>query len=186
LQGTSNFLEPYPRMVYMSVHTHERSSQPRAGDPALDAQAATAPPTIADVRELSDAMRALFMQAKNRHRAMEKTSDHGRVSVLFVLSKAGPMRASALAKEAALDLSTVSRHLRTLEEEGYVARSADPDDKRAFQVGVTERGHDFVEQFWCERATAIRGALSAWTADDVHALTKLLDRFVRDTEGCFK
>jgi len=168
----------------MSVHTHERPTPAPVGDPAPAAQAETAAPSVADVRDLSDAMRALFMQAKNRHRAMEKTPEHGRISVLFVLGKVGPMRASALAKEAGLDLSTVSRHLRALEEEGYISKSADPDDKRAFQVGVTERGHDFVEQFWCERANTIRDALSAWPADDVRALTKLLDRFVRDTEGC--
>ena len=165
----------------MSVDTY---AQAPAGDPAPGAQVAAAP-TVGDVRDLSDAMRALFMRAKNRHRAIEKSPEHGRISVLFVLGKVGPMRASALAKEAGLDLSTVSRHLRTLEEEGYVVKSADPDDKRAFQVGVTERGHDFVEQFWCERANTIRDALSAWTADDVQTLTKLLDRFVRDTEGCF-
>jgi DNA-binding MarR family transcriptional regulator len=170
----------------MSVHTHERPTPASAGDlvPPAPTAPGAASPTLADVRELSDAMRALFMRAKNRHRAMEKTPEHGRISVLFVLGKVGPMRASALAKEAGLDLSTVSRHLRTLEEEGYVVKSADPDDKRAFQVGVTERGHDFVERFWCERANAIREALSAWPADDVRALTNLLDRFVRDTEGC--
>lgn len=168
----------------MSVETHERPPQASSGDPALDAQDVTGP-SVADVRELSDAMRALFMQAKNRHRAMEKTPEHGRISVLFVLGKVGPMRASALAKEVQLDLSTVSRHLRVLEEEGYVVKSADPDDKRAFQVGVTERGHDFVERFWVERVTAIRDALATWPADDVRVLTKLLDRFVRDTEGCF-
>jgi MarR family 2-MHQ and catechol resistance regulon transcriptional repressor len=170
----------------MTVDTHEQPTRtPDVRDPAADRRTASQP-SLQDVRELSNAMRELFMQAKNRHRAMENTPEHGRVSVLFVLAKLGPMRASALAKEVALDLSTVSRHLRTLEEEGYIAKSADPDDKRAFQVGVTERGHDFVERFWCERATVIRGALSAWTADDVHALTKLLDRFVRDTEGCIK
>lgn len=166
----------------MSLETYAQFAQ-APGGPVPAAQAAAAP-TVSDVRDLSDAMRALFMQAKNRHRAIEKSPEHGRISVLFILGKVGPMRASALAKEAGLDLSTVSRHLRTLEEEGYVVKSADPDDKRAVQVGVTERGHDFVEQFWRERATAIRDALSAWTADDVHALTKLLDRFVRDTEGC--
>ncbi|HEU5429432.1 MAG TPA: MarR family transcriptional regulator [Actinocrinis sp.] len=169
----------------MSVHTHERPTPAPGGDPAPGAQAETAAPSVADVRALSDVMRALFMQAKNRHRTLEKTSEHGRISVLFVLGKVGPLRSSALAKEAQLDLSTVSRHLRVLEEEGYVVKTADPDDKRAFQVGVTERGHDFVERFWVERATAIRDALAAWPADDVHALTKLLDRFVRDTEGCF-
>lgn len=170
----------------MPVDTHAQSAPTATVRDPGPTQQAAATPSVEDVRELSSSMRALFMQAKNRHRAIEKTPEHGRISVLFVLSKAGPMRASALAKEAGLDLSTVSRHLRALEEEGYIAKSADPDDKRAFQVGVTERGHDFVERFWHERVAVIRDALSEWTAHDVHALTKLLDRFVRDTEGCFK
>ena len=142
--------------------------------------------TVAEVEGLNEALRDLFFQAKQRHRQLEQTSDHGRVSVLFMLAKHGPMRASSLAKESSLDLSTVSRHLRTLELEGHVAKSADPDDKRAFQVGLTERGHDFVQEFWRTRVATVHEALSGWTGDDVRALTDLLDRFVRDTEGCFK
>jgi len=147
----------------------------------------TSPPpsaTLADVDGLNSALRDMMLRAKRRHRNLEQTSDHGRISVLFVLSRQGPMRASDLAREVMLDLSTVSRHLRVLEDDGRVARSADPDDKRAFQVGVTERGHDFVREFWHNRVTAVLGALSDWTGDDVRALTDLLDRFVRDTEGC--
>ena len=144
--------------------------------------------TLADVDELNAALRGLMMQAKKRHRNLEQTSDHGRVSVLFLLSRLGPMRASELAREAALDLSTVSRHLRVLEDDGQVAKSADPDDKRAFQVGLTERGHDFVQQFWDSRAAEVHRALSSsgWSGDDVRALTGLLNKFVRDTEGCFR
>ena len=144
--------------------------------------------TVDDVGALTAALRGLMMQAKQRHRSLEQTSDHGRVSVLFVLGKQGPMRASALAKEVALDLSTVSRHLRTLEDEGQVAKSADPDDKRAFQVGLTERGHDFVREFWRARVATVHEALteSDWSADEVRSLSKLLDKFVRDTEGCMK
>ncbi len=144
--------------------------------------------TLADVDGLNAALRDLMVRAKRRHRNLEQTSDHGRIAVLFVLVRHGPMRASDLAREVSLDLSTVSRHLRVLEEDGRVAKSADPDDKRAFQVGATERGHDFVEQFWNDRAAEIQGALSSagWTGGDVRAFTELLHRFVRDTEGCFK
>lgn len=149
---------------------------------------ATAGPSLQDVNELIESLRSMMIQAKNRHRTSEQSSEHGRVSVLFILSKQGPMRASALAKDCMLDLSTVSRHLRTLEDEGHVAKSADPDDKRAFQVGLTERGHDFVQEFWRSRVAAVHTALSEseWTTDEVHALATLLDRFVRDTEGCLK
>jgi DNA-binding MarR family transcriptional regulator len=156
----------------------------------IETIATSEPPTatLTDIGALNTALRGLMMQAKKRHRNLEQTSDHGRISVLFVLAKQGPMRASELARETELDLSTVSRHLRVLEDDGQVVKSADPDDKRAFQVGVTERGHDFVQQFWNSRTAEIHGALSSsgWTADDVRALTELLHRFVRDTEGCFK
>jgi len=170
----------------MSVDTVEPSAGARHARGAV--ASASAQPSIQDVNGLIEALRSMMIQAKNRHRSMEQTSEHGRVSVLFMLSKLGPMRASALAKECMLDLSTVSRHLRVLEEDGQVAKSADPDDKRAFQVGVTERGHDFVQEFWNKRTADVHEALSTsgWTAGDVRALTELLHRFVRDTEGCFK
>jgi DNA-binding MarR family transcriptional regulator len=163
---------------------------PADAEPAAEAApaspAATAAPSMQDVNELIEALRSMMMQAKNRHRSIEQTSEHGRVSVLFMLARLGPMRASALAKECMLDLSTVSRHLRTLEDEGHVVKSGDPDDKRASQVGLTERGHDFVQQFWQARVASVHTALadSAWSADEVRALAKLLGKFVRDTEGC--
>jgi DNA-binding MarR family transcriptional regulator len=170
----------------MSVDIYEPSAD--AGPPAGAAQVAPAEPSMQDVVGLIESVRSMMMQARNRHRTMEQSGEHGRVAVLFVLGKLGPMRASALAKECMLDLSTVSRHLRALEDEGHVAKSADPDDKRAFQVGLTERGHDFVQEFWRARVASVHTALaeSAWSADEVRSLAKLLDKFVRDTEGCMK
>ena len=174
----------------MSVDAYQ---PPPADADSAAAAVASAPASAAelsmrDVNELIEAVRSVMIQAKNRHRTMEQTSEHGRVSVLFMLSKLGPMRASALAKECMLDLSTVSRHLRALEDEGHVDKSADPDDKRAFQVGLTERGHDFVREFWRARVATVHEALteSDWRADEVRVLAKLLDKFVRDTEGCMK
>lgn len=176
----------------MSVDTYGQPATARSdlvSPPVVStAAAALAQPSVEDVNELIESVRSVMIQAKNRHRSMEQTSEHGRVSVLFTLSKLGPMRASALAKECSLDLSTVSRHLRVLEDEGHIAKSADPDDKRAFQVGLTERGQGFVQEFWRARVAAVHTALSdgAWSADEVRTLAKLLDRFVRDTEGCMK
>jgi len=171
----------------VSVETYK---PPAESDPAAEAAsgtpAASASPSMQDVNELIEALRSMMMQAKNRHRSMEQNSEHGRISVLFMLARLGPMRPSALAKECMLDLSTVSRHLRVLEDEGHVDKSGDPADKRAFQVGLTERGHDFVQQFWHARVASVHTALagSAWSADEVRTLAKLLGKFVRDTEGC--
>jgi DNA-binding MarR family transcriptional regulator len=134
------------------------------------------------VNDLAGALRAVMIQAKNRQRAM-MPGDQGRVAVLFALAKEGRMRPSALAREVSLDLSTVSRHLRALEDEGRAAKSPDPDDGRAFQVGLTDRGWEFVHEFWRERVASMHRALAAWPADDVRTLTRLLEKFVSDTEG---
>jgi DNA-binding MarR family transcriptional regulator len=159
----------------MSVETREPT-----------ADATPAPVTAADVEALSEAMRNLMIQAKNRHKQMDKSGQHGRIAVLVLLSRLGRMRPSAIAKELSLDLSTVSRHLRALEDEGRLAKTADPDDKRAFQVGLTERGDALMEEYWQARVAIFMEALTDWNGEDVRTLATLLDRFVRDTEGCFK
>lgn len=140
-------------------------------------------PSFAQVEQLTHAVRELFMQAKARHRQMAQHTDQGRLTVLFTLAKAGPMRPSTLAKEIHLDLSTVSRHLRQLEDEGMIARTTDADDKRAFQVELTDQGSKTVREYMKERVEQVQAALGRWTAQDVTLLTDLLHRFVGDIEG---
>jgi DNA-binding MarR family transcriptional regulator len=149
--------------------------------------AAAAPggtPSLADARALTDVVRDLFMLAKQRHRQThDQTTDHGRISVLLCLKRQGPARVSDLSREISLDQSTTSRHVRTLEEEGLLAKSADPDDKRAWRVQLTEAGTAHIDQLWDSRVREVADALGTWTTEDVHTLTDLLRRFVCDTEG---
>jgi DNA-binding MarR family transcriptional regulator len=151
---------------------------PAAGRP-------TPGPTFDQVEQLTHAVRELFMQAKSRHRQMAQHTDQGRLTVLFTLEKLGPTRPSVLAKEIHLDLSTVSRHLRQLEDEGMIAKTTDADDKRAFQVELTGQGSRTVREYMKERVEQVHTALGQWTAQDVTLLTDLLHRFVGDIEGSF-
>lgn len=143
-------------------------------------------PTIGEVEHLLDSVRELFMQAKARHRQqLAQHTDQGRLAVLFTLEKIGPMRPSTLAKEVHLDLSTVSRHLRQLEDEGMIAKTADAGDKRALQVELTPQGSKLVRRYMKERVEKVHAALGHWAAQDVTLLTDLLHRFVGDIEGSF-
>src|SRR5579875_461896 len=138
------------------------------------------PPSVEDVQELTRAMRALMLQAKKRQH--ETLADHGPAAVLLALAKCGPTRASDLARLVFLDLSTVSRHLRALEEEGQVARQADPADGRAARIALTDKGEAFVKEYWDRRISELHDALSDWPTDEVGTLTRLLDKLIRDTE----
>lgn len=52
----------------------------------------------------------------------------------------GDRRATDLAADAFLDLSTVSRQVRSLVERGLVARRPDPEDRRGTLLAATEAG----------------------------------------------
>lgn len=93
------------------------------------------------------------------------------------------MRVSALAEALVLDISTTSRHVSTLESEGFVAREVDPADRRACLVDITPAGDDFLQQALRERAAVLESATRDWPADDLTSLIDLLDRLADDLTG---
>jgi DNA-binding MarR family transcriptional regulator len=169
-----------------TVTSAERAVPGPAPAPVVEPPRAKPGPTVEQVSQLLEAVREMFAQAKMRNRQVLHQSDQGRLHLLFALEKMGPQRPSALAKEVHLDLSTVSRHLRQLEDEGMIAKTTDADDKRAFQVQATEKGARVVHEFIAKRVEQVHAALGQWTTQDVTHLTDLLHRFVGDIEGCFK
>ena len=103
--------------------------------------------------------------------------------VLHRLAHDEPRRPSDLANDLALDLSTVSRHVRTLESAGLVLREADPDDGRSFRVRVTEQGTDLLVESLDRREQAVERVLDSWDTDDVEQLRRLLTRLADDLEN---
>ena len=106
--------------------------------------------------------------------------DTGAVRLLWHLSEAGPCRLSDLAELVGLDLSTVSRHVRDLDEAGYVARTPDSRDRRAVTVELSADGREVLADARTNRAAAMTPVLAAWTADDRSELTRLLSALARD------
>lgn len=123
------------------------------------------------------------MQAVKRAHAPTADADHGATALISVLYRCGPMRSSDLAQVTMLDLSTVSRHARALEEAGHVARAADPDDRRAHRLALTETGLALVEEHWNQRLAYLSSRLSGWSREDARSLAALVGRFARDVAG---
>ena len=109
-----------------------------------------------------------------------KEPDGGQASVLAMLARCGPIRSSDLAKELYLDQSTVSRHVAHLETAGLVEKVADPEDRRATQLHLTELGHKYVQDFWHKRIEAMREGLDHWDPEDLRTLKRLMGRYVED------
>lgn len=106
--------------------------------------------------------------------------DAATIPLLHVLTCSGDIRLSDLAQLMHLDASTVSRHARQLEERGLIARTDDPDDRRASRIAITDLGTKALGSFVGQRKRQLAQVLSAWSGEDRACLHRLASRFVTD------
>ena len=137
--------------------------------------------TKPDLAPLADALRDVVVTA--RRKSDRSAQDKSVVILLAHLMGVGPMRAADLAEHACLDPSTVSRHLRALEEEGFVAKTPDPEDGRATLLKVTHAGAVLVDRARAERLEMLSAAVADWPAKDVAELTRLTRRLAESLEN---
>lgn len=64
--------------------------------------------------------------------------------VLRVLQEQGPQELSHVAQEACLLLSSLTRMVRPMEEEGLITRTTPPEDRRKCVIAITKAGHDLI------------------------------------------
>jgi DNA-binding MarR family transcriptional regulator len=124
-----------------------------------------------------------------RSRLPEGRLDPAMMLVLHHLLGRGPSRVSELAASMGLDTSTASRHVRQLEDGGYLARAGDPGDRRASRLRLTPKGRAALGRAMGARAALVDRAIADWRAEDRAALTTLmtrladsLDRLTEDPE----
>lgn len=133
-------------------------------------------------RELATRLQELLVGV----RLLKQRRAHHRPAVppglVGLLRQIDGCQARELAERSRLDPSTVSRAVATLVADGLVERTADPDDRRASRLTLTDAGRTALTdtQDWYGRVLA--GALTDWTPDEVAALSAALGRFTRDLE----
>ena len=101
---------------------------------------------------------------------------------LFRIAEEGPLRLTALAKLVGVDLSVVSRQVKSLQDVGFVQRAADPADARAFLVSATPSGAAALEVARVRRTEVLDEVLADWPEHDRSELVRLLDRFNTELE----
>lgn len=84
-----------------------------------------------------------------------------------------------LVKMTRLKAPTVSVLLRRLEEEGYVIRTPDPNDRRAVRVTLGERGREFDRLHLSRISSNDQAAMAGISPRDEAVLIDLLSR-IRD------
>jgi DNA-binding MarR family transcriptional regulator len=102
---------------------------------------------------------------------------------LVLLGERGSTRISEIATALNLDISTVSRQLKLLEQRGLVEREADAEDGRVINVGLTKEGRAVLDRLVHARLALMDEALADWEQEDVSHLTSLLARFAVDLQA---
>lgn len=107
-----------------------------------------------------------------------------RAWLLHRLAQSPGIRVADLADSCGLDASTTSRHVRNLEDAGFVVRSGDPDDRRAARLSLTDSGQEALASALRVRAELVSRATADWPAADQRQLRTLLARLADDLAEC--
>ena len=108
--------------------------------------------------------------------------DRAAYLLLVHLAKGGPQRPGTLAEAVHSDPSTVSRQVAQLVRLGYVARTPDPEDGRAFLVAVTDEGLRVLAENRRVRRERIATMLADWDPEERRTLATLMARFTTAME----
>lgn len=99
----------------------------------------------------------------------------GLLSALATTVRQGPLRPSELARVEGIAAPTATRVVADLETRGFIQRSSDPADGRAFFVSATPAGEAAVMTARAERAVRISALLETLDADQRASILAALD-----------
>ena len=123
-----------------------------AGETSKVAAPTVAAPFVAVPFETTAHVRdhCLCLAAQRAARALARCFDHalkpagltsGQFSLLMSLNRPSPASMGSVAMLLAMDRTTLTANLKSLEKRGLVAMSIDPADRRGRLLALTEAGH---------------------------------------------
>jgi DNA-binding MarR family transcriptional regulator len=131
------------------------------------------------VAEIETEMAVLTRALESLHRRGDIYRDMDRASYLIAraLENSGPISVSGLASMLALDATTVTRQIATMEAAQLTRRAADPTDGRVRLITLTARGRKEMQTVQEARRSRLAELLIGWEEDDRQAFGRLLGRF---------
>jgi DNA-binding MarR family transcriptional regulator len=98
----------------------------------------------------------------------------GLLSALFTLTKEGPLRPGELAAREGIAAPSMTKTVTALESGGYVERTADPVDGRAWLIRATAAGRKLVESTQEQKLHGLARRIEALEPEQVTALMAAL------------
>jgi DNA-binding MarR family transcriptional regulator len=103
--------------------------------------------------------------------------------VMFALSRNEGINQAGLAEALDVETITVGRMVDRLEEAGFVERRADPADRRAWRLHLTDRAHPVLDELRAMGEVVMDEALAGISDADQEVLAGLLVRLRANLSG---
>ena len=98
-------------------------------------------------------------------------------AILFLLMEKGPMLMNDLSRELYIENSTVTGLVDRLEERGFVSRSPVSNDRRKWNISITQGGIKEIKKAR-EIITSVNSMIvDGFTREDIKSLQKILNSF---------
>ena len=99
-----------------------------------------------------------------------------RFQIIKYLYEVGYATPKQLSRILEIDAAAITRHLKKLEESGYINKRRNKENNREIYIEIAEASKNKIDS--CTKDTDIRNIISQdFTNDDLKNLTKLLDKF---------
>ncbi len=99
-------------------------------------------------------------------------------TVLVALRDGVAHTASELCREISHDSGALTRVIDQLAQRDLIKRSRNGDDRRSFDLALTEVGRRAVESMMPAVVNCLNGAVARFTAEELNELTRLLTKLV--------
>ena len=138
------------------------------------------PQTIRLMDELGFVARSLYhMREQSVDEAGRSFAQYRVLMHLFFAEQTGErsqLNPSEISDRQGVSRNTMSSFIRDLEEDGLIERALDPDDRRRFNIGLTDSGRALVSQHMRNHLETIDHCFSALTSEEQETLLQLLQK----------
>jgi DNA-binding MarR family transcriptional regulator len=142
-------------------------------------------PSNEDLDRIAASLQVLarsFNQARAHERLLEEAGvriDRAGAALLYKLNvnSDGSLRVTELAERLGIDAPAVTRKVQQLERLGFVARDADPEDKRATRIRLTSSGEETLQLVLQAHKRRLAQLFDDWTAEELQTFGVSMSRF---------
>ena len=127
---------------------------------------------------ISRASNALKNHLKNEFASAGVTITPAQMGILFSLKKSGGLPMSEIGRIVSVDNAAVTRHVDSLEREGFVLRDTEPGDRRKIIIRITDQGLRQA-QLSADIAHRVNGEIKeGFSMDEMEAFKRILNAFL--------